>query len=234
MSSTPGYQRFLAELKRRQVFRVMALYGAASFAVIEAADVIFPRMAFPDWTVTLVVWLCLLGFPLAVVLAWAYERTPQGVRRTDDAVATEIEAIVSEPAGSRWSAVLLALAGTALLLAAVGGWFTGRRTSQGDAAASVASATSEPAETSNRAANLVSADAPPRTKVAVLPFTTVGSDEEDERLALGVHDDIITRLIRVPALAVINRNSVMVFRDSAVSVAVAMLRWRLKPVTMKT
>ena len=51
----------------------------------------------------------------------------------------------------------------------------------------------------------------------MLPFTTVGSDEEDERLALGVHDDIITRLIRVPALAVINRNSVMVFRDSTVS-----------------
>ena len=205
MSDTPGYQRFLAELKRRQVFRVMALYGAASFAVIEAADVMFPRMGLPDWTVTLVVWLCLLGFPLVIVLAWAYERTPQGMQRTDDAETTEIEAIVAEPAGRRWSAGLLGLAGTALLLAAVGGWFTGRRTSQAELDA--------PA----RNAVLVASDAPPRTKVAVLPFTTVGADEANERLALGVHDDIITRLIRVPALAVINRNSVMVFRDSAVS-----------------
>ena len=205
MSDTHGYQRFFAELKRRQVFRVMALYGAASFAVIEAADVIFPRMSLPDWTVTLVVWLCLLGFPIVVVLAWAFERTPQGVRRTDDAETLEIEALVAEPAGSRWSAGLLALAGTALLLAAVGGWFTGRRTSRAEQ------------EPSGREAVLVAADAPPRTKVAVLPFTTVGSDEEDERLALGVHDDIITRLIRVPALAVINRNSVMVFHDSAVA-----------------
>ncbi len=205
MSDTHGYQRFFAELKRRQVFRVMALYGAASFAVIEAADVIFPRMSLPDWTVTLVVWLCLLGFPIVVVLAWAYERTPQGVRRTDVAETTEIEALVAEPAGSRWSAGLLALAGTALLLAAVGGWYTGRRTSQRESG------------TADRGAQLASADAPPITKVAVLPFTTVGSGEDDERLALGVHDDIITRLIRVPALAVINRNSVMVFRDSAVA-----------------
>jgi hypothetical protein len=48
MSDTPGYQRFFAELKRRQVFRVMAIYGAAAFAVIEAADVMFPRTGLPD------------------------------------------------------------------------------------------------------------------------------------------------------------------------------------------
>ena len=80
MSHTPGYQRFFAELKRRQVFRVMAIYGAASFALIEAADVIFPRLGFPDWTVTLFVWLCLLGFPLALILAWAFELTPDGLK----------------------------------------------------------------------------------------------------------------------------------------------------------
>ena len=209
MSEIPGYQRLFAEMKRRQVFRVMAIYGAVAFASIEAADVIFPRLGFPDWTVTFFVWLCLLGFPPAVVLAWAYERTPQGVRKTDDAGAGEIETIVAEPAGRRWPAGLLALAGIALFLAAAVGWFTGRTTSGGTSTADTA--------TTERAANLVEAGAPPRTKVAVLPFSTVGSGEDDERLALGVHDDIITRLIRVPALAVINRNSVLVFRDSAIA-----------------
>jgi TolB-like protein/regulator of sirC expression with transglutaminase-like and TPR domain len=185
----------------------MAIYGAAAFAVIEAADVMFPRMGLPDWTVTLFVWVCLLGFPLAVVLAWAYERTPQGIERTDDAKPEEIEAIVAEPAGMRWPAGLLALAGCALLLAAAAGWFTGRRSSGADRQ----DATGSVVETAHEDS------APPRTKVAVLPFTTVGADEDDERLALGVHDDIITRLIRVPALAVINRNSVIIFRDSAIS-----------------
>ncbi|MEJ2546762.1 MAG: tetratricopeptide repeat protein [Gemmatimonadota bacterium] len=207
MSRTPAYKRFFAELKRRQVFRVMAIYGAAAFAVIEAADVMFPRMGLPDWTVTLFVWVCLLGFPLAVVLAWAYERTPQGIERTDDAKPEEIEAIVAEPAGMRWPAGLLALAGCALLLAGAAGWFTGRRSSGADRQ----DATGSVVETAHEDS------APPRTKVAVLPFTTVGADEDDERLALGVHDDIITRLIRVPALAVINRNSVLVFRDSAIA-----------------
>jgi TolB-like protein/regulator of sirC expression with transglutaminase-like and TPR domain len=212
MSRTPGYQRFFAEMKRRQVFRVMAIYGAAAFALIEAADVIFPRLGFPDWTVTLFVWLCLLGFPLAVILAWAYERTPQGVRKTDDAAAGEIETIVAEPAGRRWPAGLLALAGIALFLAAAVGWFTGRSAS-GDVSATAAG---EAAIGTDQAASRVEAGTPPRTKVAVLPFSTVGSDEDNERLALGVHDDILTRLIRVPALAVINRNSVLVFRDSAI------------------
>ena len=64
-----SYQQFFAELKRRRVFRVMAVYGVAAFAIIEAADIMVPRMALPDWTVTLVVGLALLGFPVAIVLA---------------------------------------------------------------------------------------------------------------------------------------------------------------------
>ena len=212
MSDTPGYQRFFAEMKRRQVFRVMALYGAASFAVIEAADVIFPRMGLPDWTVTLFVWLCLLGFPLAIVLAWAFERTPQGVSKTDEAGEAEIDTIIAEPAARRWSAGLFALAGLALFAAASIGWFTGRSTSGSGSDADIS-----PAGEPGRAARPVGEITPPRTKVAVLPFSTLGSSEEDERLALGVQDDILTRLIRVPALAVINRNSVMVFRDSAIA-----------------
>jgi adenine/guanine phosphoribosyltransferase-like PRPP-binding protein len=82
MTDTQGYQRFFAELKRRRVFHVMAVYGFVAFAIIEAADVIFPRLALPDWTVTLVVGLALLGFPVAIVLAWVLEMTPGGVRRT--------------------------------------------------------------------------------------------------------------------------------------------------------
>ena len=64
-----SYQQFFAELKRRRVFRVMAVYGVVAFAIIEVADAIFPRLALPDWTVTLVVGLALLGFPVAIVLA---------------------------------------------------------------------------------------------------------------------------------------------------------------------
>ena len=82
MSEPRSYQRFFAELKRRKVFRVAAVYGAASFALLEASDILFPRFGFPEWTVTFVAVLALLGLPVALVLAWVYERTPDGMRRT--------------------------------------------------------------------------------------------------------------------------------------------------------
>jgi hypothetical protein len=134
--NSPAYQRFFAELKRRRVFRVMAVYGALAFAIIEASDVILPRMAMPDWTVSLVVWLALIGFPVAVALAWAFDVTPQGVQRTADAAPGELTEIITAPASKRWPAGLLALVGVIALVA--GAWFAGRNTASSSAAESVA------------------------------------------------------------------------------------------------
>lgn len=72
----------LAEMKRRRVFRVAVAYGVVAWIVIQIADIVFPALHLPEWTTTLVVVLTLLGFPLALVLAWAYDITPEGVRRT--------------------------------------------------------------------------------------------------------------------------------------------------------
>ena len=114
--SSRGYQQFFAEMKRRRVFRVMAVYGIVAFGVIEAADNVFPRIALPDWTVTLVVWLALLGFPVAIVLAWAFDSTPEGMKRTEDATPEEIEAIIAAPASQRIPAGLMALVGVVALV----------------------------------------------------------------------------------------------------------------------
>jgi hypothetical protein len=118
------YQRWLDEMNRRRVFRVIAVYGAVSFVVLEAASVIFPAIPLPDWTVSLVLRMVLLGFPIAVVLAWAFEVTPDGVKLTASADPGEIDAIVASPALTRWCPGLLALGGLALLAA---GFYGGRR-----------------------------------------------------------------------------------------------------------
>jgi adenylate cyclase len=78
----------LDELKRRRVFRVATMYAAFSLGVVYAADVILPRVAAPDWTVTLVIVLAGLGFIASVVLAWAFDVTPDGVVRASQAVAS--------------------------------------------------------------------------------------------------------------------------------------------------
>ena len=82
-TSSPSIRRFFAELKRRHVFRAAAVYGAIGFTVIEVTEAIVPHLGIPERAITLVVWLVLFGYPLALVLAWAFESASDGgVRRT--------------------------------------------------------------------------------------------------------------------------------------------------------
>ena len=121
MSEIPGYQRFFAELKRREVFRVAAVYGAVGFVVLQVADLLAEGLALPDVVLRTATFLVLIGFPIALVLAWAYERTAEGVKRTDPAATAELDAIAAQPASKRWPAALLALAGVLALGAGAGG-----------------------------------------------------------------------------------------------------------------
>ena len=79
-----GLSGFLDELRRRSVVRVAAVYAAVGFAVIEVVQAVFPALLFPDWLERAVVVLVLLGFPIALVIAWAFEVTPTGIKRTED------------------------------------------------------------------------------------------------------------------------------------------------------
>lgn len=110
---------WFSEFRRRRVFRVAAAYAAVAFIIWQAADIAFPALRLPDWAMTLVVVLALVGFPIALVFAWIFDVTPEGVRRTD---APATDAPVLRRAATRrvlvGSAVaVLALGGGALLLA---------------------------------------------------------------------------------------------------------------------
>lgn len=82
MSRPRGVAEFFRELKRRRVFRVAVVYFAVAFVIVETADLIFPALGIPDWAYTLVVVLAIMGLPVALVLAWAFDLTPAGVERT--------------------------------------------------------------------------------------------------------------------------------------------------------
>lgn len=189
----PGYQRFLAELKRRKVFRVVAVYGAAAFVVLQAADLLQEGLQLPQAFLTAVTVLGLAGFPLAVVLAWAYERTPHGVRRTQDAAPGEIDGIVSEPVTRRWPVGIAAAAGTALLLVS-SWWMLGRPSAPG------------PGQHGEY------------TSVAVLPFENLGGGEEDSYFADGLTEELLNALTRVPGLRVAGRTSSFALRDAQLDI----------------
>jgi TolB-like protein/Tfp pilus assembly protein PilF len=193
LSELHSYKRFLAELKRRKVFRVAAVYGAASFAVLEASDILFPRIGLPDWTVTFVAVLALIGFPIALLVAWVYERTSAGLRRTEAAETGELEAIASAPAASRWPVGLAAAAGTVLLVVAAW-WALGWQSTVRDA--------SEEGEGQSGAYE----------SIAVLPFANMSEQASDEYFSDGLTEELLNALARVPDLKVAGRTSSFAYK----------------------
>ena len=89
--------QFWQELKRRKVFRVIAMYAASAFIILEAIDIIFPRMGLPDWTVTFVIFLLIIGFIFAVILSWIFDITPEGIKKTEPVKVAKEKAISPEP-----------------------------------------------------------------------------------------------------------------------------------------
>jgi hypothetical protein len=78
------WRRFLGELQRRNVYRVAVTYTVVSWVLIQIATQTFPFFNIPNWASRVVILLLLLGFPVALILAWAFELTPQGIKRTED------------------------------------------------------------------------------------------------------------------------------------------------------
>jgi len=103
--------QFWQELKRRKVIKVIAMYAATAFIIMEAADIMLPRLGLPDWTVTLVIILPIIGFPIAIVLSWIFDLTNEGLKRTvtiKDA-SKPITPKISAKRGLRISDVIIAV-----------------------------------------------------------------------------------------------------------------------------
>ncbi len=81
--------QFWQELKRRGVIKVITMYAATAFIIMEAAEIILPRLGLPDWTVTFLIILLIVGFPITIILSWIFDITPEGVTKTEAAVDTE-------------------------------------------------------------------------------------------------------------------------------------------------
>src|SRR4029434_4468068 len=76
---------FVAELKRRNVYKVAIVYAVTAWLLIQAASILLPTFEAPAWVMKVVVMAVVLGFPIAVILAWAFELTPEGIKQTEDA-----------------------------------------------------------------------------------------------------------------------------------------------------
>jgi len=218
MSEVPIHQRLFAELKRRHVFRVMAVYGAVGFVILQVVELLVPALLLPEWTYRFVALLLLVGFPVAIVLAWAFESTPDGVRRTDPAESGELEAIAAAPAAKRWPSGLLALAGAAAMIGSV--WVVTRDGPEKSAAGLPSAASPSPTAAAASAAGdesvlqLAYADLSEddRPSVAVLPFVNMSSDTEQEYFADGMTEELLNALAKIRELRVAGRTSSFAYK----------------------
>ncbi len=207
--TTPGYQRFFAELKRRRVFRVMAVYGGVAFVVLQVADILQEGLRLPDSFLPFITATALLGFPVAIALAWAFDLTPQGMQRTADAAPGELTEILTAPASKRWPAGLLALVGVIALVA--GAWFAGRQSAP--AVTADAAARSEDGARADADATSTATTGPAPESIAVLPFVNMSSDPEQEYFSDGISEELLNLLAQIPDLQVTSRSSAFSFKN---------------------
>jgi TolB-like protein/Flp pilus assembly protein TadD len=188
---------FFAELKRRNVYKVAVAYAVVGWLVIQISSTVLPTFHAPEWVVQTLVVLVALCFPIALVLAWAFELTPEGIKRADEVAPDES---ITRKTGHKLVRITVALAVIAAGLFAFQ-WL--RPTSL-----------TSPAQ--NDAAKSSTASAPliPEKSIAVLPFDNLSSDKENAYFAEGIQDEILTRLAKVADLKVISRTSTQRFKSS--------------------
>lgn len=186
-------RNFFAELKRRNVYKVAVAYAAVGWLLIQIATTTFPVLQIPTWAMRLVVVLVLLGFPIALVLAWAYEMTPEGILRANrgDAVPKQ---------SSRWGGGWIVL--VILALAAAGWLFLGLPlpSTRREQLPLTASAKQE-GEAAGKS-------------IAVLPFASLSEDKGNAYFAEGIQDEILTRLAKIGDLKVISRTSTLRYKST--------------------
>jgi len=205
--SVSEYQRFFAELKRRHVFRVMAVYGVVGFAVLQAVDLVVPALLLPSWTYRLVALLVFAGFPIALIITWAFEITPDGIRPTRPADPGEVEAIVAQPPAKRWPAGIFALLGIVLL---AGAWWLGRQSApRPDASDPAAAVGADPQELRLATSN---PEEDRRPSIAVLPFADMSERGDQEYFSDGITEELLDVLTKLRALRVAARTSAFAFK----------------------
>ena len=203
------------ELKRRNVFKVAAAYVIVAWLVMQVAEVMGPALRLPEWAISFVAFILVLGFPVAMVLAWAFELTPEGLRRERDVDRPES---ITHVTGRKLNRIIVGLLVIAVAYLA---WdrFTGTR-GQPSPASETATNAGPPLAGGKPGVG----DAAPREdgaipsndkSIAVLPFQNRSANEENAAFfADGVHDEILTNLSKISDLKVISRTSVMAYRDS--------------------
>jgi TolB-like protein/Tfp pilus assembly protein PilF len=181
-------KNFFAELKRRNVYKVAVAYAVLAWLLIQVATQVFPFFEIPNWGVRLIVLFIVIGFPIALILAWAFELTPEGIKRAED---VDLSKSIAPKTGRKLTVIMIAIVVLALSLLVF-------QLMRPHPAMSVA----KPLGAHND------------KSVAVLPFANLSRDPDNAYFAAGIQDEIITRLAKITELKVISCTSTQRFKSA--------------------
>src|SRR5437660_1455644 len=195
---SPGMNsgNFFAELKRRNVYKVAVAYAIVAWLLIQGASILFPTFEAPAWVMKVFITAVIFGFPVALIFAWAFEITPEGIKRAED---VDVGKSITHQTGRKlvWTTAVLAVVAIALFAYQV--WRSKN---------TVGSVTS-----SSRSEETTASI--PKKSIAVLPFENLSRDPDNAFFTDGVQDEILTDLAKVADLKVISRTSVMQYKTGA-------------------
>ncbi len=189
---------FVSELKRRNVFRVAVAYTVFSWLVAQVAATLEEGLGLPEWFDTLILAVLIIGFPIAVIISWAYEVTPEGLKKTDE---VDVSDSVTAHTGKRLD--ILTIAAVVVLIVFMLGK-SHLEVSEGPAAPEeTASTAPEPESKSVQSDN---------ASIAVLPFVNLSADPEQEYFSDGISEELLNLFAKIPELRVAARTSSFQFK----------------------
>ncbi|MDA0348073.1 MAG: hypothetical protein O3C43_10040 [Verrucomicrobia bacterium] len=189
-----GFSAFWQELKRRHVVRVGTVYAVVAWLIIQIAATTFEGFGIPDWAFRFVVLMVLLGFPVSLIIAWAFELTPEGIKTTKVAQQVKKDSPTADEFTNKrkWLTLAFGAAIPTLIFGTLALYFYFR---------------SDTVPSSNQFTEL-------DKSIAVLPLTNMSPDPENAFFADGVHEDVLTNLSKIKELHVIGRTSTLQYRDT--------------------
>ena len=194
--------KFIAELKQRNVFKVATIYVVVSWLILQVVSVVFPVFEIPNWASRLVVVLLGLGFVVALVLAWAFDLTPEGIKWQDK----DGEHHVHTHAWDWILGILLVVAIGLLVSSEIDKWQAGNAEPSQSMAANDNSR-------NNRDAAESPGETPAQASIAVLPFDNLSSGSQEDYVGDGIADELLGVLGRIAELKVASRTSTAYFRN---------------------
>jgi len=183
---------FFSELKRRNVYKVAVAYAVVAWLLIQIATQVFPFFEIPNWAVRLVVLAMIAGFPIALVIAWAFELTPEGVKLTATA-----DAMPTAAQRTRHAWIYVVIVGAVV---SIGLFFLGRYTAEKTTASRSTEATADSTSI--------------QKSIAVLPFKNLSREPDNAYFAEGIQDEILTQLAKIADLKVIARTSTQKYKSA--------------------